>query len=446
MNEMTPPQLPAPEEQKLLPAPDGHGEAHGGAHEAKPAKAPRAVFIGAGIVLLAAVLWGTWTHLQTRQRASDAQQAEADFKPVVRTAVAQRQDGPVMLTLPGTTLAYDQADLYARATGYIAERRVDIGSRVKKGDLLFRIAAPDLDAQLQQAAAQLAQTQAAVVQADAQVDSARASLYLANRTNFRTTTLANQGWETKQNADNTQTTLTNNGTAVETSLAGVKVAEANRQAQAAAVQRLEQLTGYEQVTAPFDGVITARNVDTGDLVTADAGSGAPAFTIQRDDVIRVQAYVPQSGAFGIADGVPVQVRVPELPDRKFDGSVTRSAIALDPASRTLLVQADVPNPDGALHPGSFIDVAFNIPRTHASVIVPAEAVLFDAEGLHVAVIGDDDKAHMVKVTIGRDFGTTVELITGLSGGERVALQPPANLADGQEVKPQDNNAGDQKKA
>lgn len=427
------PRLPPPEERKLLAPPTSH---------AKPARAPRGVFAIAGVVLLAALAWGAWTHLAERDRAAEAQRQQTDFKPVVRVAVAKREDGPVKMTLPGTTLAFDQANLYARATGYIAERRVDIGSRVHEGDLLMRIAAPDLDAQLQQAAAQLGQTQAAVVQADAQVDNARASLSLANRTNFRTTTLANQGWETKQNADNTQTSLSNNNTNLETSLAGVKVAEANRQAQLAAVQRLRQLTAYERVTAPFDGVITARNVDTGDLVTADAGAGSPAFTIQRDDVIRVQAYVPQSGAFGIADGVAVHVRVPELPDRGFDGAVTRSAIALDPSSRSLLVQADVPNKDGLLHPGSFVDVAFDVPRTHPGVVVPSEAVLFDADGLHVAVIGDDGKAHMVKVTVARDFGTSVELASGLSGGERVALQPPANLTEGQEVQPRDQAAGD----
>ena len=423
MNEV--PRMPPPAEAPRLSTP------------AKD-KAPRPLLIGVGAVLLAALAFGAWTQYQTRQRAAETQQQEIDFKPAVRTATAKREDGPVRLTLPGTTLAFDQAGLYSRATGYVAERKVDIGSRVRKGDLLLRIAAPDLDAQLLQAEAQLGQTLAAVVQANAQVDSARFNLDLATKTNSRTSTLAGQGWETRQNADNSQTSLSTNNTNLEAAQAGVKVAEANRQAQLAAVQRLQRLTEYERVEAPFDGVITARNIDTGDLVTADAGTGTPALTIQRDDIIRVQAYVPQSGASGIAQGVAVQVRVPELPTRAFDGTVTRSATALDPASRTLLVQADVPNPDGALHPGSFVDVAFDIPRTHPGVVVPAEAVLFDAEGLRVAVIGGDDTAHMVKVTIARDFGTSVELSTGLSGGERVALQPPTNLRDGQAVKPQDS--------
>ncbi len=305
-------------------------------------RAPRLLFIGVGAALLAALALGAWTQYQTRQRAAEAQQQEVDFKPAVRTATARREDGPVKLTLPGTTLAFDQASLYSRATGYIAERRVDIGSRVRKGDLLLRIAAPDLDAQLQQAEAQLGQTLAAVVQANAQVDSARFNLDLATKTNSRTSTLAGQGWETRQNADNSQTSLSTNSTNLEAAQAGVKVAEANRQAQLAAVQRLQRLTEYERVVAPFDGVITARNVDTGDLVTADAGTGTPALTIQRDDIVRVQAYVPQSGASGIAEGVAVRVQVPELPNRAFDGTVTRSAAALDPASRTLLVRDFAP--------------------------------------------------------------------------------------------------------
>lgn len=441
MNEV--PHLPPPAEAPRLSATELRKPS--GRDALPKGKGPRLLLIGVGAVLLATLAWGGWTQYGTSQRAAEAQQQEADFRPMVRTATARREDGPVKLTLPGTTLAFDQANLYGRATGYIAERKVDIGSRVRKGDLLLRIAAPDLDAQLLQAEAQLGQTLAAAVQANAQVDAARFNLELATKTNSRTSTLASQGWETRQNADNSQTSLSTNSTNLEAALAGVKVAEANRQAQLAAVQRLQRLTEYERIVAPFDGVITARNIDTGDLVTADAGTGTPALTIQRDDVIRVQAYVPQSGASGIAEGVAVRVRVPELPTRAFDGSVTRSATALDPASRTLLVQADVPNPDGALHPGSFVDVAFDIPRAHPGVVVPAEAVLFDAEGLHVAVVADDDTAHMVKVTIARDFGTSVELATGLAGGERVALQPPTNLRDGQAVKPQDNNSNGEKR-
>lgn len=420
MNEMK--RLPAPDARPLLSPP-----------ERTHAKVPRGVLWGAGAALVLLLAWGIYGHWSKDQRAADAQAAQRDYKPHVRVAEAKRQDGPVKLTLPGTTLAFEQASIFARATGYIAERRVDIGSRVAKGDLLLRIAAPDLDAQLAQAAAQLGQMQAQVLQANASVDQARANVNLANRTNFRTSTLAGQGWETKQNADNSAANVTGSSASLETSLAGVKVAEANLKAQLATVQRLQELTAYENVAAPFDGVVTARNVDTGDLVSADAGGGTPMFVVQRDDVVRVQAYVPQSGAVGIQPGVAARVSVPELPGRSFDAQVARSAIALDPQSRTLLVQVDVPNAEHALHPGLYVDIAFDIPRTKPAVVIPSEAVLFDASGMHAAVVTDDGKLTMRKITIYHDFGTSVELSDGLSGGEKVALQPPVTVQDGQAV-------------
>lgn len=434
MNEM--PRLPPPTEHKLLSPPEASpdGTAPNRTREDhKTRRVPRLPLFGALVVLVAMLAWGVFSHIAVNQQAAATQQNQADYRPALRTAVAQRQDGPVKLTLPGTTLPFDQANIYARATGYIAERHVDIGSRVHQGDLLVRIAAPDLDAQLTQAAAQLGQTRAALLQANAQVDQARANLKLANVTNFRTGTLANQGWETRQNADNAATNLNTNTAGLESALAGVKVAEANFKAQEATVQRLEQLTQYEKVTAPFDGVVTARNVDQGDLVAADAGSGTPMFTVQHDDVIRTQTYVPQSGALGLQTGLKAGVMVPEMPGRVFAGTVARTAIALDPNSRTLLTQVDVPNTEHVLHPGTYVDIAFDIPRAHPGVVIPAEAVLFGADGLRVAVVGDDDHVHMRKIVIRRDFGTSVELSDGLEGGENVALSPPVDIHDGQAV-------------
>ena len=165
------------------------------------------------------------------------------------------------------------------------------------------------------------------------------------------------------------------------------------------------------------------------------------FTIERDDIIRVQSYVPQSGAVGIKPGVGVKATVPEMPDRTFAGKVTRSASALDPSSRTLLVQADIENPDRLLHTGLYVNVTFEIPRPHPGMVVPSDAVLFDADGVHVMVVGEDNRVHMQPVTIYRDFGTSVELSSGLQGGERLALRPPVDLREGQEIKPaSDQNA------
>ncbi|MBV8574823.1 MAG: efflux RND transporter periplasmic adaptor subunit [Acetobacteraceae bacterium] len=421
MNEI--PRLPAPDVPLIS----------GPSREKPPAKAPRRLFLGVFVLLAAVIAWGAFNHWRRDQSAAESQQEKANFRPTVSFAIADRRDQPIKLTLPGTTLPFDEARIFARATGYIAERRVDIGDRVHQGDLLARIAAPDLDAQLSQAIAQLGQTQAALNQANANVDQARANVSLADVTNFRTATLAHQGWETKQNADNTSANVSTTKANLESALAGVKVAEANLKAQLASVQRLQELTSFERVTAPMDGVITARAIDQGDLVTADAGSGTALFTVQHDDVIRVQSYVPQSGAVGIEPGVKVRATVPEMPDHTFTGQVARSAAALDPSSRTLLVQADIDNPDHLLHSGLYIDVTFEIPRTRVDVVVPSDAVQFNADGVYVMVIGDGNRGHIQPVTIYRDFGTSVQLASGLRGGERVALRPQVDLRDGQEV-------------
>jgi RND family efflux transporter MFP subunit len=182
-------------------------------------------------------------------------------------------------------------------------------------------------------------------------------------------------------------------------------------------------------------VVTARNVDNGDLVKADDSSGGtPLFALQRDDVVRVQVNVPQSGAVGLQDGLPAKVRVPELPGRTFEGKVARNSVALDSASRMMLAEVDVPNPDGALRSGLYVNVEFGIPRPVPTVVVPAEALLFNADGLRVATVDDAGRVHLRSVTIYRDYGTTIELRDGLQGGERVAITPPADIAEGQQVK------------
>lgn len=393
------------------------------------------LYVIVGAVVLAALAWGAYGHWQQEEAATETQRQTLNFVPELRVAIARKQDGPVVLTLPGSVLPFDEARIYARATGYVAERRVDIGSRVRAGDLLLRIAAPDLDQQLSEAQARLGQMQAALDQARAMVDQTRSDAALASATNTRTSRLATEGWETKQNADNTRLGLSSKLAAVANAEAGVKVAEANLRAQQATVQRLLQLTQYEKVEAPFNGVVTARNVDSGDLVKADDNSGGtPLFTVQRDDVVRVQVNVPQSGAVGLEDGLAAKVHVPELPGRVFEGKVARNSVALDAASRTMLAEVDVPNPDGALKAGLYVSVDFDVPRPAPTVIVPAEALLFNGDGLRVATVDETGHVHLHDVSIYRDYGTTLELRSGLKGGERVALTPPADIAEGQQVK------------
>ena len=315
----------------------------------------------------------------------------------------------------------------------MVERRVDIGSRVKKGDLLIRIASPDVDQQLQQSRAQLAQVKAAQASAQASLDQAKANLELANVTFKRTASLTQRGYETVQNNDNQRTQVNSQQAAVETAEAGIKVAAANVQAQQAAVDRLETLTQFEQVQAPFEGIVTTRGVDVGDLVNADLKTGNPLFTIARDTVLRVAVNVPQADAFGIRDGLTAQAFLPQMPEKTYTGKVARSSVALLNASRVLGTEVDIANPKGELKPGAFVNVTFDIPRERASVQLPAEALIFNAQGLQVAVV-QDDEVHLQPVAVYRDFGRTVELRNGLNGGEQVVVNPPIDLVDHAKVK------------
>jgi RND family efflux transporter MFP subunit len=204
---------------------------------------------------------------------------------------------------------------------------------------------------------------------------------------------------------------------------------------------LRQNRDYALVVAPFDGVITQRNVDVGSLVQGNSTNLGTTFMfeIMQKDVIRVWVYVPQDSAFGVAPGVDVIVRVPEIPNREFTGKVTRIADALQSGTRTLLTEADLPNPDGALPPGIYCNVELKIPRKAPSLIVPAEAIIFNRNGLQVAVV-NNDKAEIRKVTVTRDLGTQVEVDAGVKAGDQVILSPPVNLADGSKVRPRPNNA------
>ena len=400
-----------------------------------PPPAPRRrvlLFVLVPIVLLLG--FGAYLHWRTYADAAETQQQQNDFVPQVRTSVARMIDSPVQLTLPGQTEAFDVANLYPRATGYVTDRRADIGSRVHRGDLLLRIDAPDLDQQLAQAQAQLGQNRAAVEQAKAQVESAQANTKLADVTKYRETTLAGQGWETRQNADNATANFSVQKAGIDNAVAGVAVAVANLKAQQATVDRLQALKAFEEIKAPFDGVITRRNVDNGDLLTQDSLSGNPMFTVARDDLLRIAVYVPQSSAVGIHEGLEAQVTVPEMPGRIFKGHVARSSVALQSDSRSMLVEVDVPNPNGQLRPGLFVNVAFAVPRQAPGVVVPDEALVFNAGGLQVATVQPDGTVRFLKVAVYRDFGTTAELREGLQGGENLVLSPPADLVDGSKVR------------
>ena len=375
-------------------------------------------FIGVAVLLVGALALGFWRHYTLHAQVMSTADQRRDFVPSVRVAPVRASASTVSITWPGTTEAFAQANIFARASGYISKRNVDIGSRVKTGDLLIEITAPEVEHQIAQAEGTLAQLQAALLQAKANRD-------LAQVTWDRDSPLVKEGWVTKQQGDTDRLNL-------ESREAAVAVAQANVVAQHAQLKVLNQQKDYQSVVAPFDGVITQRNIDVGSLVQADATSGTFLFTLMKSDELRIQLYVPQDEALGVAPGVEAIVRVPEIPGREFLGTVTRIADALAPGTRTLLTEIDVPNPDRALSPGLYCNVELKIPRKTPSLIVPSDAVVFNSAGLTVAVV-ENGVARFHKITVARDFGTTVEVTQGVKEGDQVILNPAVDLTDGQKV-------------
>ena len=378
------------------------------------------LFALGGFVLLASGLsLGGWKDFSQQHQVMATARQERDFVPGLRVATVEANKGTVSVTLPGTTAAFAAANIYARATGYIAKRNVDIGDRVKAGDLLAELAVPELDHQISQNEATLDQLKSALQQA-------RANRDLSQVTWNRDAPLVQKGWFTPQQGDTDRLNL-------QSQTAAVAAAEANVVSQENLLKVLRQNRDYALVVAPFDGVITQRNVDVGSLVQGNAASGTFMFEIVQDKVIRVWVYVPQDSAFGVVPGVDAVIRVPELPDRAFSGKVTRIADALQSGTRTLLTEIDIPNPDGAFSSGIYCSVELHIPRKTPSLLVPADAVIFNRNGIQVAV-ADNGKVEIRKVDVKRDLGTQVEVDSGIKAGDQVILNPLVTLVEGSRVR------------
>jgi len=383
-----------------------------------PGRLGRLFGLGVLLLLVGGLAFGAWRYYAQQQAtASDTEQRQT-LVPTVSTATVKAGSPTISVSLPGTTAAFATANIFARASGYVAKRYVDIGDHVKRGQLLAEITAPEIDHQIAEAEATLNQSEATLRQQQANAD-------LAAVTWARDKPLVDKGWVTQQQGTVDQQTLA-------AQQAAVGVAQSNIVAQQAQIKVLQQSKDYLSVLAPFDGEITRRNIDVGSLVQADATTGTFMFTVMQTNVIRTQVYVPQDQAFGVVPGVNAVVRVPELPDTGYPGQVTRIADALDPLTRTLLTEIDVPNPDGTLPSGVYCSVELQIPRKTPSIDVPADAIVFDAQGLHVAAI-ENGNVQMRKVTVARDFGTHVEVTDGLKDGDQVILNPSVNLAEGSKV-------------
>jgi RND family efflux transporter MFP subunit len=325
----------------------------------------------------------------------------------------------IELPLPGSMEAILETGIWARTNGYLKVRYVDIGDRVAAGQLLAEIETPEVDQQLHAAIATVDQEQANVVKFQADLALARTTLerYLA----------AGPGTVSKQQIDERQSALTDAEKVVEAAKATVKADEAN-------VRRLVELTSFQRVFAPFDGVITMRNVDPGSLVSAGSTTGTnELFRLAQVDTLRIFVAVPQSYAADIAVGQKAKIEVRERPGQIFDGTVTRTAGAIDPTSRTLRTEVQVPNPDGVLFSGSYATVRFEITRTQPPLLVPSSALSIDAQGVRVAVVDADHKLHYRQVEIGRDYGQDVEIVSGVGDDDVLATGLSGRIPDGSPV-------------
>ena len=338
------------------------------------------------------------------------------------------------LLLAGTTQAIQDAVIYARTSGYLSRRFVDIGDRVRQGQLLAEIASPEVEQQLSQSRANLRQSQKNLELQQATLDLARA-------------TMARYKAADAEKAVAIELVDQSVG-AFRTAAAAVAAAEASVESATANVRQLEQLTSYQRVLAPFAGTVIQRNVDTGALITAgsptDNTAVAPTnitgtpnglFEIAQVDRLRVFVNVPQAYAPNIRAGVPVQVTVRGHQGEPVAASVTRTSSALDPATRTLLTQVDIPNASGRLLPGMFVYVALTIVPSGTRWRVPATSVVIDAQGTRVATIGPGNTIRFKNVTLGRDYGTTMDIQGGLDGTETIVAQPTVTLQEGQVVTP-----------
>jgi RND family efflux transporter MFP subunit len=360
--------------------------------------------IAVALVLVAAAIAAVW-GISTRERALAALTRETHEMAVVTVAVARPAKGPASedVSLPGNVQAFTDAAIFARTTGYLKARHADIGARVKAGQVLAEIDTPDLDQQLLQARADLA--------------SAQANVRLAQTTADRYRELIKTDSVSRQDLDNATGNL-------EARQAAVQSADAN-------VKRLEALQKFRTIYAPFDGVITARNIDIGALV-GSGGNARELFHIASMDRLRIYVNVPQVYTGAVRVGTEAAIRIQSLPGRTFTGRLVRTSQSIDTASRTLLAEIDLDNPGGAILPGSFAQVTLKLPTEATTFRLPVNTLIFRAEGLQVAVVSNG-VVSLRPITAGRDFGSSVEVVSGLTGTEAVVVNPPDSLADGQAV-------------
>jgi RND family efflux transporter MFP subunit len=397
-------------ESVVRPGAGAHGHA-GGSVPLNPSEARLGGGFWLSLVVLLLVLAGIILYGIHKRSAADVvltQENRTEAVPEVRVVYPTGGTNSGTLSLPGNTQAFVDTPIYSRTNGYLKKWYFDIGAHVKQGQLMATIETPEVDQQLQ------------VAQAD--LKAAQANLNLANLTSARYTNLLKSNSVSKQETDQ----------AVSDAAAKQAAVEASE----AAVRRLQQLQSFEQIYAPYNGVVTARNTDIGDLIQGGLnGSTAarPLFQLAEIGMLRVFVSVPESYSTFVRDGGTATLTADEYPGQTFEGKIARNASAIDPATRTLNVEVDVPNPGAKLLPGAYVMVHFKVPSAGSSLTLPSNTLLFRAQGMQVGVVRNG-KVQLVPVKIGADHGTTVDVSSGLSRGDAVILDPSDSLTSGQAVK------------
>lgn len=384
----------------------------------QPRKMPRLLSVGAVALVMAVAVDGI-LHRQSQEKAVAAW-TDAAATPTVSIVHPAKGAPEQQVVLPGDIHAWYEAPLYARVNGYLRNWYFDFGAQVKKGQVLADIDTPEIDAQLTAAKAKLNAASAAVKVRDAEAQFAK--------TTFERWRDSPRGVVSIQEQQAKQADY-------QSGIARLNAAKADMAEAQAEVDRLESLEGFKQVVAPFDGIVTARKTDIGALINAgSAGDARELFSVADTHKVRIYVKVPQRLAGNIHPGLTAELRLPQYPGKVFTAKATTTSRSVNTSSRTLLVELQADNPDGLLQPGTYVEAQLNLPSDPSTMLMPASAILFRQDGLEVAVIGDDDKVTLKKISLGRNLGVQVEVTGGLMPTDRVVDSPPDSLGSGDVVR------------
>ncbi len=397
----------------------------------RPAATPRSgrrglllMFALIGLLLVGAIVAGLMPRLARQKSLSAEAAVTARTRPQVTVAIVKQAPKESSIELPGDLVALIESPIFARIDGFIKKRYADIGYKIKAGDLLMELETPDLDQQINQARALLSQAQSASKQMDAALGQAQANLKLAQVTVDRWNRLVSAGVVSHQDADEKQATYDVGLAQVESARANIAAARDTVSANQANVRRLEEMKSYSRVTAPFDGIITYRNPDIGTLINAgSSGSGREMFRLAQIHILRIFVNVPQAYSTSIQKDLRAELRVQELPGKVFPVKVKDTTHSLDANARTMLAVLVVENTDGVLLPGMFAQVKFFMRHDKPSLLVPGDALVMGTSGPRVAVVDDEGRVHYKSIEIVRDFGSELDVASGLKPGDRLVVNP-----------------------